>query len=58
MTKQHEKPPLWKGFVTGAIGAMTGSAFSHPLDLIKVRLQVQGEVAVKNQFGTGKIDPR
>jgi len=54
----YQKPPLWKGFVTGAIGAMTGSAVSHPLDLIKVRLQVQGEVAAKNTFGSGKIDPR
>lgn len=52
-----EKPPLWKGFVTGAIGAMTGSAISHPLDLIKVRLQVQGEAAAKNTL-RGYIDPR
>ena len=36
-------PALWKGFVQGAIGAMTGAAVSHPLDLIKVRLQIQGE---------------
>jgi hypothetical protein len=30
-----------RSFFFGAISAMTGAAFSHPLDLIKVRLQIQ-----------------
>ena len=34
---------LWKGFVQGSVGAMVGSSFAHPLDLIKVRLQLQGQ---------------
>lgn len=34
---------IWKGFVQGSIGAMVGGAAAHPLDLIKVRLQLQGQ---------------
>lgn len=41
-----KEQPLWKGFVTGSLGSMAGGAASHPLDLIKVRLQIQGEAAV------------
>ena len=41
----ESSPAIWKGFVQGAVGAMTGAAVSHPLDLIKVRLQIQGEGA-------------
>jgi len=31
--------------MTGSLGSMAGGAASHPLDLIKVRLQIQGEGA-------------
>lgn len=37
---------LFKGFVVGALGAMSGSAASAPFDVIKVRMQIQGELAV------------
>jgi len=34
-------PPLWKGFVQGSLGAAVGGCASHPMDLIKVRMQIQ-----------------
>lgn len=40
-----KKPAAWKGFVRGSLAAMNGGAVSHPLDLLKVRLQIQGEGA-------------
>ena len=33
-------PPAYRNFVQGGLAAMCGSAASHPLDLLKVRLQV------------------
>ena len=44
-TSNSPAQPLWKGFVQGAVGAMVGASASHPLDLIKVRMQIQGEGA-------------
>lgn len=34
---------IWKGFVQGSVGAAIGGACAHPLDLIKVRMQLQAE---------------
>ena len=46
--------PMWKGFAKGAIGAMVGASASHPFDLIKVRMQIQGEgVAVSSAQRVG-----
>ena len=42
---------MWKGFVQGAVGAMAGASVSHPLDLIKVRMQIQGEAAASAAGG-------
>jgi len=42
--KGEKKAPgkkLWKGFVQGSLGAAVGGSCAHPLDLIKVRLQLQ-----------------
>eukprot|EP00286_Rhodomonas_abbreviata_P029553 CAMPEP_0181308220 /NCGR_PEP_ID=MMETSP1101-20121128/11336_1 /TAXON_ID=46948 /ORGANISM="Rhodomonas abbreviata, Strain Caron Lab Isolate" /LENGTH=260 /DNA_ID=CAMNT_0023414567 /DNA_START=316 /DNA_END=1098 /DNA_ORIENTATION=+ len=36
---------ILQGFVQGAVGASMGAAASHPLDLLKVRMQIQGEAA-------------
>jgi len=48
-------PPMWKGFVQGSIGAAVGGSCAHPLDLIKVRMQIQqGETLNMLQMG-GKI---
>eukprot|EP00933_Yihiella_yeosuensis_P042966 TRINITY_DN37644_c0_g1_i1.p1 TRINITY_DN37644_c0_g1~~TRINITY_DN37644_c0_g1_i1.p1 ORF type:complete len:321 (-),score=51.98 TRINITY_DN37644_c0_g1_i1:619-1581(-) len=35
--------PVWHYFVAGALGDMTASLFSHPADVLKVRLQLTGE---------------
>jgi len=51
-----KEQPLWKGFVTGSLGSMAGGAASHPLDLIKVRLQIQGEAAV-GEAAAKKLSP-
>ncbi|OMO63575.1 Mitochondrial brown fat uncoupling protein [Corchorus olitorius] len=37
-----------KGFVEGGIASIVAGASTHPLDLIKVRMQLQGESAVPN----------
>ena len=34
---------FYLGFLRGGLAACVGAAFSHPLDVLKVRLQVQGE---------------
>mmetsp|Transcript_71871 Transcript_71871/g.208278 ORF Transcript_71871/g.208278 Transcript_71871/m.208278 type:complete len:303 (-) Transcript_71871:114-1022(-) len=39
---------LWKGFVTGSIGAAVGGSCAHPLDLLKVRMQLQTETPKLN----------
>eukprot|EP01129_Flabellula_baltica_P009795 TRINITY_DN4066_c0_g1_i1.p1 TRINITY_DN4066_c0_g1~~TRINITY_DN4066_c0_g1_i1.p1 ORF type:complete len:325 (-),score=72.15 TRINITY_DN4066_c0_g1_i1:52-945(-) len=38
-----KKLPMWQGFLIGSLGAMNGGAVGHPFDLLKVRLQIQGE---------------
>lgn len=39
----RDNSQAWKGFVQGSLGAAIGGAVAHPLDLIKVRLQLQTE---------------
>ena len=36
----------WKGFAEGGLASMIAGFATHPLDLIKVRMQLQGETAV------------
>merc|ERR1719401_216671 len=52
---QTKKPGggLWKGFVQGSLGAAIGGSCAHPLDLIKVRLQLQTEVPKLNMLQMG-----
>jgi len=40
---QKAAPKVWKGFVQGSLGAAVGGCCAHPLDLLKVRLQLQTE---------------
>lgn len=35
----------WKGFAEGGLASMIAGFATHPLDLVKVRMQLQGEVA-------------
>jgi len=44
---------MWKGFVQGSVGAAVGGSCAHPLDLIKVRMQLQTEGAKLNMLQMG-----
>lgn len=37
-----ERRPVWKGFVTGSLAAIAAGVVTHPIDLVKVRLQLAG----------------
>ena len=37
--------PIWISFAAGGLGSILGCTACHPFDVLKVRLQVQGEVA-------------
>lgn len=50
-TGRAKAKPAWVAFVTGGIGSSLGAAFAHPLDLVKVRMQVQGEVKARLTHG-------
>ena len=39
-------PPIWISFAAGGLGSVLGCAACHPFDVLKVRLQVQGEGGV------------
>jgi len=45
---------LWKGFVQGSVGAAVGGSCAHPLDLIKVRMQLQSDAVKLNMLQMGK----
>merc|ERR1719436_827327 len=45
---QGASSKAWKGFVQGSIGAAIGGCVAHPLDLLKVRMQLQSEVPKLN----------
>ncbi|CAK9099278.1 unnamed protein product [Durusdinium trenchii] len=44
---------IWKGFFQGSVGAAIGGACAHPLDLIKVRMQLQAEGTKLNMLQMG-----
>jgi solute carrier family 25 oxoglutarate transporter 11 len=52
-TSQQHGSALWKGFVQGSVGAAVGGSCAHPLDLIKVRLQLQTETPKLNMAQMG-----
>jgi len=45
---------MYRSFLQGGIAAMSGAAASHPLDVIKVRLQIHGEGGAQSP---GKMTP-
>jgi len=45
---QGASSKAWKGFVQGSVGAAVGGCVAHPLDLLKVRMQLQTEVPKLN----------
>lgn len=46
-------PPIWISFAAGGLGSVLGCTACHPFDVLKVRLQVQGEVAGREVLGGG-----
>lgn len=46
--------PIWHRFVAGGLGEMFAVCFSHPMDVLKVRLQLTGECKV----GRSSLTPR
>ena len=50
---QPQGPAAWKGFASGSLGAMASGAVTHPIDLVKVRMQLAGELADKAAAGSG-----
>eukprot|EP00929_Paragymnodinium_shiwhaense_P121478 TRINITY_DN93721_c0_g1_i1.p1 TRINITY_DN93721_c0_g1~~TRINITY_DN93721_c0_g1_i1.p1 ORF type:complete len:320 (+),score=98.32 TRINITY_DN93721_c0_g1_i1:78-1037(+) len=53
-TKAKDKK-IWKGFVQGSLGAAIGGSCAHPLDLIKVRLQLHTEKPPLNMLQMGGL---
>eukprot|EP00897_Mesotaenium_endlicherianum_P003616 jgi/Mesen1/3282/ME000019S02692 len=45
----------WKGFVEGGSAAMLAGAVTHPLDLIKVRMQLQGAASLATAHSTAQL---
>ncbi|CAL6372277.1 unnamed protein product [Bathycoccus prasinos] len=43
--QQQQQAAVWKGFASGSLGAMASGAVTHPIDLVKVRMQLYGECA-------------
>lgn len=53
MSTTKKQPAAWKGFVQGSVGAAIGGSCAHPLDLIKVRMQLQTEGPKLNMGAMG-----
>jgi len=51
--KRNPMLSLWKGFVQGSVGAAVGGSCAHPLDLIKVRMQLQTDGPKLNMLQMG-----
>ena len=43
--QQQQQAAVWKGFASGSLGAMASGAVTHPIDLVKVRMQLYVECA-------------
>ena len=43
----------WKGFVEGGLASVVAGTVTHPLDLIKVRMQVQRTSMLLVNLGQG-----
>ncbi|CAI5956563.1 unnamed protein product [Closterium sp. NIES-64] len=47
----HHENAAWKGFVEGGVASMVAGVATHPLDLLKVRMQLLGEGSAKAAAG-------
>ena len=50
---QPRGPAAWKGFASGSLGAMASGAVTHPIDLVKVRMQLTGALADNTAAASG-----
>lgn len=50
-----ERRAVWKGFLTGALAAVAAGVVTHPVDLVKVRLQLQGGAGEAAAAGRGLL---
>ncbi|CAM6126577.1 unnamed protein product [Calypogeia fissa] len=46
-----------KGFIEGGLASIVAGSVTHPLDLIKVRMQLQGEIAAPASYLLAGISP-
>lgn len=47
-------PPVWRVFVGGCMGSVIGCSMCHPFDVVKIRLQCQGE-GLRQAAGRGNL---
>jgi len=54
-----KKQAPWKGFLSGSLGAMASGAVTHPIDLVKVRMQLYGSTLDGAQHaGSAGVAPK
>ena len=44
----------WPGFITGMLSAQVAALFTNPIDVVKIRLQIQGEAAASTAAGVAR----
>jgi solute carrier family 25 oxoglutarate transporter 11 len=49
MSNTYHNDPLWYMFVAGGVGEAMAACVSHPLDVVKVRRQLAGELSAAKQ---------
>jgi len=55
LTGKDGKIPLWAEFVAGGCAGASQVMFTNPLEIVKIRLQVAGEIASNRRIGAGAV---
>jgi len=50
---KYKDQPLWKEFACGTLAAMSAGIVTHPIDLVKVRMQLRGSACDVLLVGAG-----
>ena len=58
MEAHREKIDAAKSFATGMFAAQIAALFTNPIDVVKIRLQIQGEASAAKSAGCAKTPPR
>ena len=53
--RRNKPPPIWISFASGGLGSVLGCTACHPFDVLKVRLQVQGEGGARTERPAGMV---